>query len=82
MLHQIFRSMTEQKILYYYVFTSKGDTIRKNFGLALSNGEEMTTSQIALAGSFLQRIYTGTYDNMEDLFADSNDEFIEKLVLQ
>ena len=78
-LHDIFDAMPCGESVYVYVTTAMDDTWCKNFGLALVNGRRMKEEEIGKAVSYIRRMYTGIYDDMKDLLADSDEEYLEKL---
>jgi len=78
-LHSLFQAIPDQKIYFCYVFTTQDDNIHKNFALAKSDGKQMKEEEIGEAASYIRRMYTGIYSNMEDLYADDNSTFLKKL---
>jgi len=78
-LHILFPVTRDQKIHFCYVFTSADDEFHKNFALAKLDGKQMKKEEIGEAASYIRRMYTGIYSNMEDLYADDNTTFLKKL---
>ena len=77
-LQGLIHSMPLGKVVYVYVTTSKNDTSKKYFGLALVSGRKMNENEAGRAVSYIRRMYTGLYKDMKTLFAHTDKEFMKK----
>ena len=78
-LHDVFASMSPGNNVWVYVTTCTDDKGSKNFGLAFTDCSRMNETEVGIAVAYIRRMYTGLYDNMKTLLADTDEKCLQKL---
>jgi len=80
-LHKLFSHIPDQKIIFCYLFTTKGDMSPKNFSLARIDGAQIQQEEEELKelAKYIRRMYTDLYTDLKELYTDSDKDFVEKL---
>ena len=79
-LHNVFRDMSEQEMIHCYLFTRAGDVDYKNFAFARIDGEQLAPDgELKKLAKLVRRMFTGLYPDMVPLYADTDEQFLQKL---
>ena len=78
-LCNLFKNMPEQKTIYCYLFTAKGETTPRNFAFARIDGAEVNKEELKTFAKTIRRMFTDLYSDVNSIFKESDEEFLKKL---